>query len=109
MKTITEYQPLIFGELFGQAQKRLVRRRSAWKAAVLVLPLVYVCLGLKITVDTGLRVWDPRFWLIFVPLFLLGERLLWALSLKPADVREPDRRAVETVSCAGAAAQGASA
>ncbi|HEV7405635.1 MAG TPA: hypothetical protein VGO11_22010 [Chthoniobacteraceae bacterium] len=82
MKTITEYQPLIFGELFGQAQKRLVRRRSAWKAAVLILPIVYVGLGLKITVDTGLRVWDPRFWLIFVPLFLLGERLLWALSLE---------------------------
>lgn len=105
MKTITEYQPLIFGELFGQAQKRLVRRRSTWKAAVLVLPVVYVCLGLKITLDTGLRVWDPRFWLIFVPLFLLGERLLWALSLKPAGGREPDRRAVEPVSCADSAAQ----
>ena len=105
MKTITEYQPLIFGELFGQAQKRLVRRRSTWKAAVLVLPVVYVCLGLKITVDTGLRVWDPRFWLIFVPLFLLGERLLWALSLKP---REPDRRAVETPDCPDAASEGLS-
>jgi hypothetical protein len=83
VKTITEYQPLIFGELFGQAQKRRGRRRSTWKAAVLVLPVVYVAVGVKITADTGLMVWDPRFWLMFVPLFLLGERLLWALSLDP--------------------------
>ena|SRR5947209_446388 len=109
MKTITEYQPLIFGELFRQAQRRLVRRRSTWKAAVLVLPVLYVFAGLKITADTGLMVWDPRFWLIFVPLFLLGERLLWALSLKPAGVREPERRAIEPVGCAGAVAQGVSA
>lgn len=95
MKTITEYQPLIFGELFGQAQKRLVRRRSTWKAAVLILPVLYICAGLKITADTGLRVWDPRFWLIFVPLFLLGERLLWALSLERSGPRESARTAVE--------------
>ena len=92
MKTITEYQPLIFGELFGQAQKRRGRRRSTWKAAVLVLPILYVAIGLKITADTGLMVWDPRFWLMFVPLFLLGERLLWALSLEIKRDGEAERQ-----------------
>jgi hypothetical protein len=95
VKTITEYQPLIFGELFGQAQKRRGRRRTTWKAAVLTLPVVYVVVGLKITADTGLMVWDPRFWLMFVPLFLLGERLLSALSVEPSGAEpggaEPSR------------------
>jgi hypothetical protein len=95
MKTITEYQPLIFATLFEQPRKRRVRRRSAWKVAVVALPILYVLAGLKITADTGLMVWEWRFWLMFVPLFLLGERLLWALSL------EGDRAGRPTVPSGG--------
>ena len=80
MKTITEYQPLIFAELFDQPQRRRDRRRLAFRAAMVALPVVYVLAGLKITADTGFFVWDWQFWLIFVPLFLLGERLLRALA-----------------------------
>jgi hypothetical protein len=80
MKTITEYQPLIFGSLLDQAAKRRCRRHQTFRTAALALPIVYVLAGLKITADTGLVVWDWRFWLMFVPLYLLGERVLAMLS-----------------------------
>jgi hypothetical protein len=41
---------------------------------------VYTFAGLQITADTGLAPWEGRFWLILVPLFLLGEWTLRELS-----------------------------
>lgn len=84
MKTITEYQPLIVAALLDAGEKRRTRQkfqtRSAWRVAIVVLPLLYILAALKITSDTGLAVWNWQFWLMFIPLFLLGERVLWALS-----------------------------
>ncbi len=80
MKTITEYQPLIFGTLLTHARKRRSRSHHWMRAAALVLPLLYIFAGLKITADTGVMVWDWRFWFMFVPLFLLGERLQLLLA-----------------------------
>ena len=80
MKTITEYQPLIFAELYEQPEKRRRRRRATFRAAMIAFPALYIVAGVKITADTGFYAWDWQFWLIFVPLFLLGERLLRVLA-----------------------------
>lgn len=87
MKTITEYQPLIFGSLMDHAVKRRCRRHQTFRIAALALPILYVLAGLKITADTGLVAWDWRFWLMFVPLYLLGERFLGMLSLAARESR----------------------
>jgi hypothetical protein len=79
-KTITELQPMIYGDLFARTwerkkkQRRLVSlvRKSLWPA--------YVAFGLMIVFDAGAAPWDFRFWLMFVPLFLLGEAVLLQLA-----------------------------
>jgi len=80
MKTITEYQPLIFASLIDQAARRRLRRHQTSRLLTWSLPIVYVLAGLKITADTGVAVWDWRFWVMFVPLYLLGERLLGTVA-----------------------------
>lgn len=80
MKTITEYQPMIFSALFSRSEHRKTRSHQILRRTALLLAIGYVILGLKITTDTGLAAWDWQFWFIFAPLFLLGERLLKLLS-----------------------------
>jgi hypothetical protein len=76
MKTITEYQPMIFSVLLGRTESRRTQTRRIMRGVAVALALGYVGLGLKITTDTGLAVWDWQFWMIFAPLFLLGEQVL---------------------------------
>ncbi len=83
MKTITEYQPMIYSVLFAGPERRRNRQRQNLRAVAAVLMLAYLGAILKIMADTGLAAWDWQFWLIFGPLFALGERLLWTLSRKP--------------------------
>lgn len=80
MKTITEYQPMIFSALFCRPELRKSRARQVLRLTALALALGYVGLGLKITTDTGLAAWDWQFWMILAPLFFLGEQVLRALS-----------------------------
>lgn len=76
MKTITEYQPMMFSALFGEADRRRTRAGQILQRTAIALLLSYTILALKITTDTGLAAWNWQFWLIFAPLFLLGERIL---------------------------------
>jgi len=76
MKTITEYEPMIFTAMFAESERRKTRRRPLFRIPTAVALMLYVLLALRITTDTGLAIWDWRFWLIFGPLFILGERLL---------------------------------
>jgi hypothetical protein len=47
---------------------------------------LYTFAGVRITSDTGLAPWDGGFWVILIPLFLLGEWTLREASrwLQPA-------------------------
>lgn len=71
MKTITEYKPLIFGELIALSEKRKVERRR-WNRTGAAIA-AYCLAGLLISVTTGLATWNWQFWMMFGPLFLAGE------------------------------------
>lgn len=80
MKTITDMQPLIWGMVLDDAQRR-TRQKKAWLRAVAWgLPLLYVAGGMWIVAETGLAPWDVRFWIIFLPFFLFTERVFWAVA-----------------------------
>jgi hypothetical protein len=71
MKTITEYKPLIFGELFAQSEKRRSHlRRIGWSGVVIA---AYCVFGLWLSVDTGFAPWNWQFWTVLGPLFVAGE------------------------------------
>ena len=71
MKTITEYRPLIFGELFAQSEKRRSHlRKISWSGVAVA---GYCILGLWLSVDTGFAPWNWQFWMVFGPLFVAGE------------------------------------
>ncbi len=78
-KTITEFQPLIYQQIFAQPKHREIRRRRWARAIAWSLPTLYVALGVKITADTGVAPWHWQFWLMFAPLFVVGERIVWSL------------------------------
>ena len=78
MKTITEYQPMIFSHLGAAAEKRSWRRRQF--RTDLVMTLGYVGAGLWLGFDTGFLPWDWQFWMMFAPLVLAGELACRALS-----------------------------
>jgi hypothetical protein len=80
MKTITEYEPMIFTAMFAESERRKSRRIPLMRMSTFVALSLYILLAFRITADTGLAVWDWRFWLIFGPLFVLGERLLRLLQ-----------------------------
>lgn len=71
MKTITEYKPLIFGELIALSDKRKVQRRR-WNRSGTAIA-AYCVAGLWISVNTGLGTWNWQFWMMFGPLFIAGE------------------------------------
>ncbi len=80
MKTITECQPLIYGMLLEQAQRRKVRQRKNVRLLRAAMPVAYSMLGLAIVFDAGIMPWDISFWLIFAPFFLFGESVLSAIA-----------------------------
>lgn len=80
MKTITECHPLIYGLLKQHAERRKMRQRRQALALRAAIPIVYVFIGLAIVFDAGIVPWDLRFWLIFSPFFLFGERVLSAVT-----------------------------
>ena len=78
MKTITEYQPLIFSQLGASAKKKILRRQQlrtefAWIAG-------YSGLGIWLWFDTGFLVWDWQFWMVFAPLVAAIEVASRAIS-----------------------------
>jgi hypothetical protein len=80
MKTITEYQPMVFSALFSEAARRRSRAGQILQRTAIGLLIGYAALALKITADTGLAAWNWQFWLIFAPLFLLGEKVLQVVA-----------------------------
>lgn len=80
MKTITEYQPMIFSRLAAAAEKRSRQRRRRIREGAIVV--AYCALGLWLSFDTGLAPWFWQFWLIFAPLFLASELAMHALDAK---------------------------
>ena len=89
MKTITQYQPLIFGLMQMREDRKDARR--AWSQALIVRMLPRLCLGagLWIALDTGLQPWSLSFWTIFGPLFLASELALWEISGRNRKESEP--------------------
>lgn len=80
IKTITELSPFIYARILDKEQQRRERAEQGLRLLRAGLLALYVAVGLKITFDTGLAPWDWRFWIMFGPVFLLGERVLWAFS-----------------------------
>lgn len=74
MKTITEYQPMIFSQL--AARSVAVSRQRQRLRIDLVAIAVYGVIGLFLSFDTGFAPWQWQFWLMFAPLFSAGE-LAW--------------------------------
>jgi hypothetical protein len=80
MKTITEYRPLIFGELFAQSEKRKSQfRKFARNGAAIAC---YCIFGLWFSLDTGLAPWNWQFWMVLGPLFVAGELANRELSMR---------------------------
>jgi hypothetical protein len=80
MKTITEYQPMIFSQMAAHGEKRTLQRRLY--RIDLIMGLVYAAIGAALSLDTGFVVWHWQFWLMFTPLFLAGELATHALRPK---------------------------
>jgi len=78
MKTITQYQPMIFSRLAAVAHERVWRRRQFRNEALRAL--AYVALGLWLAADTGCVAWDWQFWLMFTPMFAASELALHEVS-----------------------------
>lgn len=79
MKTITEYQPMIFSRLAAQADQRREASQQFMKSAGMITAYSAVAIGLMI--DTGCPPWTWPFWAMFAPLFVAGE--LAAYVLRP--------------------------
>ena len=77
MKTITEYQPLIYSQLVGSTEKRSSQRRVLRRN---LLMAGYCLIGLFLSFDTGFLVWDWQFWVMFAPLLVAGEVAARALT-----------------------------
>ena len=90
MKTITQYQPLIFGLLQMREDRKDARR--AWSHALIVRILPRLCLGagLWIALDTGLQPWSLSFWTIFGPVFLASELALWEITGGSRSKNQPE-------------------
>jgi hypothetical protein len=80
MKTITEYRPLIFGELFAQSEKRRSHlRRTGWGGVAVAS---YCIFGFWLSLDTGFAPWNWQFWTVFGPFFVAGELAVGELSMR---------------------------
>lgn len=77
MKTITAYRPMIFSGMAAHAQKRALARRQLLSNAK--ISLGYFAAGCWMIYDTDFAPWHWEFWLMFAPMVLGGELLLFAL------------------------------
>jgi hypothetical protein len=84
MKTITEYQPLIYSAILDGPQRRRHTRRQNLRLAAIGLRSCYALVILAIMAQTGLAAWNWQFWIIFAPVLLLGEHTLQTLTRKLA-------------------------
>jgi hypothetical protein len=80
MKTITEYQPMIYSALLTEPSRRRTRREQALRAANLGVRLLYGIAILSIMAETGLAAWNWQFWIIFAPILAVGEYALHSLE-----------------------------
>ena len=71
MKTITQYQPLIFTRILNASRDREPELQAARRNAGIVL--LYCAVGLWLVFDTGFAPWNWQFWTVFGPLFVAGE------------------------------------
>jgi hypothetical protein len=76
MKTITEYQPMIFSKMAANGEKRILLRRQLGIDGLMALG--YSVPGLWLSFDTGFVVWHWQFWLVFAPIFFAGELAIHA-------------------------------
>jgi hypothetical protein len=76
MKTITEYQPLIFSRILRHAAPRKILGIDR------ILTLVELAGGLWLSIDTGFAPWQWQFWLMFAPFFAAGELAMRAVHAK---------------------------
>lgn len=84
MKTITEYRPLIFGEMKSLSEKRKAQRQRGKRVGAGVI--FHSIAGLLLVLDTGLAPWNWQFWFIFTPLFVAAELIAYELSLRKAAI-----------------------
>jgi hypothetical protein len=71
MKTITEYQPLIFSRILSSAA-----RRKPWPwtwSLARTVTVLEVAVGFWLMADTGFLPFSWQFWIVFGPIFLAGE------------------------------------
>ncbi|MES2568438.1 MAG: hypothetical protein V4710_00100 [Verrucomicrobiota bacterium] len=80
MKTITEYQPLIFGSIQRRTELREIRRAYLLSVVGKSLPAVYITAGLVLSMDTGYAPWNWQFWVVMAPLFVAVEVTFHAMS-----------------------------
>jgi len=71
MKTITEYQPMIFSTMEANGERRALQRRQLWINAALVTG--YSTIGFLLIWHTGFVPWHWQFWVMFTPIFVAGE------------------------------------
>ena len=76
MKTITEYQPLIFSRILGHVEPRKTTRITG------ILTVVELAGGFWLMADTGFAPWHWQFWLMFAPFFVAGEMAIRAFHAK---------------------------
>jgi len=76
MKTITEYQPLIFTKILAHVGPRKAPKRHS------ILTTVELAGGFWLMADTGFAPWQWQFWLVFAPFFIAGELAFRALSAR---------------------------
>lgn len=80
MKTITEYQPMIYSALFAQPERRRQRQQQRLRITGASLLACYFGASVIIMGDTGFAAWNWQFWVMFLPLFALGEQVLRTLA-----------------------------
>jgi len=80
MKTITEYQPMIFSQMAEHAEKRSEQRRQLRMDVLMIA--AYTLGALWLSYDTGIAVWHWQLWMIFLPFFVAVEMIERALRAK---------------------------
>lgn len=90
MKTITEYQPLIFGVMLARTRARAINRRAM--GVNLIVAVAYALVGYGLTLDLKASLLEWQFWIVFGPLFVAAELLISEMGCwVDREVRAGDR------------------